>query len=66
MSIHVNYAALPPHLVKVVDDAFEAVADQFRDSDLRFATDDRAEVLVEAIATFLMESNQDIKDEVMA
>jgi hypothetical protein len=59
MSIHKNYLTLSAKQRMVVDDAFLAVVVVFRDGKQYPAMDDRAERLVEALATYVAESNEE-------
>lgn len=56
MSVYKNYTVLDPDTKKHVDEMFELLNDYSIVHNIPIAYDDRAEVLVEAIATFLIES----------
>lgn len=56
MSIHKVYKTLTRAKRLVVDNAWDAVAKEFRSAGYDIPRDDRAEVLVEAIATALSQS----------
>ena len=61
MTIHVEYAKFQrtcPQTVAAIDGAFEAVIQSLSERGLRYANDDRAEKLVEAIAVFVAESKE--------
>lgn len=56
MSIHVNYEKMTEDQRADVDDCFQGVYDYLSDMGYPVAGDDRAEHLVEAIATYIVES----------
>lgn len=56
MAIHVNYEAMGEAEREVVDECFQAVYDHLSHLGYKLAGDDRAEHLVEAIATYIIES----------
>jgi hypothetical protein len=56
MSIHVNYEKMSDVKREMVDECFQGLFDHLSDFGYPCANDDRAEVLVEAIATYIAES----------
>ena len=56
MSIHNNYSKLNAKEKCTVDETFEAVQHSLECNEIRCALDDTAEHLVEAIATYVIES----------
>lgn len=57
MSIHKNYLLLTDIQRWAADDAFTVLSHDIMGYDLNCMMDDRAERLVEAIATYILESN---------
>lgn len=58
MSIHDQYTKLSDREREAVDEAFNAVQSALTDFGIRVTGDDRAEKLVEAISTYLVESKK--------
>jgi hypothetical protein len=56
MPIHRNYARLNAADRAVIDAAFRAATDVFHHSRRRFSNSDKAERVVEALATYMIES----------
>lgn len=62
MSIHENYNKISIMEREAVDQAFDAAQNVLTDFGINVAGDDRAEKLVEAIATYIVESRPLKKD----
>jgi hypothetical protein len=56
MAIHNNYSNIDRETRKMVDDCFQGVFDHLSAFGYKPSGDDRAEHLVEAIATYIVES----------
>lgn len=58
---HRVYAAGPAHFQSLVDESFKSICDtitgHFSELEMKLAFDDRAEVLIAALARFVVESN---------
>lgn len=57
MAIHDNYTKLNKAEIEAVDEAFKAAGAVLRAHNIRTCGDDRAERVVEALATWVKESN---------
>ena len=56
MSIHVNYETMSEAERDIVDECFQGIFDHLSAYGYPVANDDRAERLVEAISTYIVES----------
>jgi hypothetical protein len=60
--IHKNYVEISNEMVKHVDKMYGLINQYAKENGIKLAYDDRAEVLVEALATYIVESGGN-KDE---
>lgn len=61
MSIHKKYAEMEEkneQMAQHVDRMFNLISDYAKENNIKLAKDDRAEVLVEAIATYIVDSQE--------
>jgi ferredoxin-thioredoxin reductase catalytic subunit len=56
MGIHKNYVEISDEMAKHVDKMYGLINQYAKKNGIKLAYDDRAEVLVEALATYIVES----------